>query len=225
MLRRTVNFGIKRGLVSSLPFKIEIPRLNNQTTEDLRPDQLKKLIQALDEEEDQTLSNVMRLALFTGMRRGEILKLKWSDIDTERGFITLRDPKGGPDQKIPLSISASDVISNIPATPKSPYIFPGRYEGTHMAALPRKSLNRVRKAAGLPKSFRPLHGLRHVYASMLASSGKVDMYTLQKLLTHKSPLMTQRYAHLRDESLKRAADMAAELVESITDKKVIKFNK
>ena len=41
-------------------------------------------------------------------------------------------------------------------------------------------------------------GLRHVYASMLASSGQVDMYTLQKLLTHKSPAMTQRYAHLRD---------------------------
>ena len=66
--------------------------------------------------------------------------------------------------------------------------------------------------AGLPKDFRPLHGLRHAYASMLASSGLVDMYTLQKLLTHKSPVMTQRYAHLRDESLKKAADLAGELI-------------
>jgi site-specific recombinase XerD len=63
------------------------------------------------------------------------------------------------------------------------------------------------------KGFRPLHGLRHVYASMLASSGKVDMYTLQKLLTHKSPQMTQRYAHLRDEALRRAADLAGELIQ------------
>jgi hypothetical protein len=46
---------------------------------------------------------------------------------------------------------------------------------------------------------------------MLASSGKVDMYTLQKLLTHKSPAMTQRYAHLRDEALRRAADVADEI--------------
>ena len=52
----------------------------------------------------------------------------------------------------------------------------------------------------------PLHGLRHVFASTLASSGKVDMYTLQKLLTHKSPIMTQRYAHLRDDALKRASE-------------------
>ena len=64
-------------------------------------------------------------------------------------------------------------------------------------------LSKIKKEAGLPKDFRPLHGLRHHYASMLASSGKVDMYVLQKLLTHKSPLMTQRYAHLRDEALRK----------------------
>ena len=67
--------------------------------------------------------------------------------------------------------------------------------------------------ADLPADFRPLHGLRHVYASMLASSGKVDMYTLQKLLTHKSPQMTQRYAHLRDETLKKASQVAVDVIE------------
>lgn len=56
--------------------------------------------------------------------------------------------------------------------------------------------------------FRPLHGLRHAYASFLASSGKVDLYTLQKLLTHSSPQMTQRYAHLADEALQRAAQVS-----------------
>jgi site-specific recombinase XerD len=70
----------------------------------------------------------------------------------------------------------------------------------------------IRKEAGLPKDFRPLHGLRHVYASMLASSGQVDLYTLQKLLTHKSSVMTQRYAHLRDEALRRASDLAGDLI-------------
>jgi integrase len=59
---------------------------------------------------------------------------------------------------------------------------------------------------------RVLHGLRQVFASMPASSGQVDMYTLQKLLTHKSPIMTQRYAYLRDESLKRPSALAGELV-------------
>jgi site-specific recombinase XerD len=53
-----------------------------------------------------------------------------------------------------------------------------------------------------------MHGLRHVFASHLASSGKVDLYTLQRLLTHKTPGMTQRYAHLRDETLRAASNLA-----------------
>jgi site-specific recombinase XerD len=73
-------------------------------------------------------------------------------------------------------------------------------------------VNRITEKAGLPKDFRELHCLRHVYVSMLASSGKVQMYTLQKLLTHKNPLLTQRYAHLRDDALKRASNLAGELV-------------
>jgi integrase len=71
----------------------------------------------------------------------------------------------------------------------------------------------LRTAAGLPSDFRPFHGLRHAFASMLASSGQVDMYTLQKLLTHKSPLMTQRYAHLRDETLRKASTLAGNIIE------------
>jgi integrase len=47
---------------------------------------------------------------------------------------------------------------------------------------------------------------------MLASSGKVDMYTLQKLLTHKGQQMTQRYAHLRDESLRAASELAGDII-------------
>jgi len=42
----------------------------------------------------------MKMALFSGMRRGELFKLKWEDIDFDRGFILIRTPKGGQDQKI-----------------------------------------------------------------------------------------------------------------------------
>ena len=54
---------------------------------------------------------------------------------------------------------------------------------------------------------------------MLASSGEVDLYTLQKLLTHKSPQMTQRNAHLRDEALKRASNLAGELIDEVMNGK------
>ncbi|MBD5641328.1 MAG: tyrosine-type recombinase/integrase [Desulfovibrio sp.] len=70
---------------------------------------------------------------------------------------------------------------------------------------------RVRDKAGL-KDFRPIHGLRHVFASTLASNG-VDLYTLQALLTHGSPAMTQRYAHLTNEHLRNAANIANRLGE------------
>jgi integrase len=73
------------------------------------------------------------------------------------------------------------------------------------------AIGKIKKKAGLPADFRPLHGLRHHYASMLASSG-VDLYTISKLLTHKSPVMTARYSHLHDEALKKASNLAGELV-------------
>ena len=151
-------------------------------TEDLAPEQTKKLTEVLDAEEDQTAANVMRLALFTGMRRGEIFKLRWDDIDFRRGFITLKDPKGGPDQTIPLNDSARTVFESIKQVDGNEYVFPGRFSGQHLTDC-RDSFARIAKAAGFPKGFRPLQGLRHVYASMLASSGKVDLYTIQKLLT------------------------------------------
>lgn len=214
LLRRTINFGAKRGLVPPISFKIEIPKLNNQTTEDLNPEQLRKLLKALNADEDQAAANVMRLALFTGMRHSEILKLKWDIIDFERGFITLEDPKGGPDQLIPLNESVIDIFDSIERNHENPYVFPGRRKGRHLVNI-YKSTKRIAEAAELPAGFRPLHGLRHVYASMLASSGEVDMYTLQKLLTHKSPAMVQRYAHLRDDVLKRAADLAGNIISNI----------
>ena len=218
LLRRTINYGIKRGLAAPITFKIEIPRLNNQTTEDLSPDQINKLLKVLDAEKDQTTANIMRLALYTGMRRGEILNLRWDDIDFRRGFITLRDPKGGQDATIPLNASSRTVFNSIERIEGNEFVFPGRFKGQHLT-YNKKSIARIAKAAELPKGFRPLHGLRHVYASMLASSGKVDLYTLQKLMTHKSPLMTQRYAHLRDDALKKASELAGSLVSEIAKSK------
>ncbi|MHB8828283.1 MAG: tyrosine-type recombinase/integrase [Syntrophales bacterium] len=77
----------------------------------------------------------------------------------------------------------------------------------------RRRVNPIKEAAGIGADFRALHGLRHIYASMLASSGQVDMYTLQKLLTHRSPIMTQRYAHLRDETLRKASTLAGNIID------------
>jgi integrase len=151
----------------------------------------------------------MKLVLLTGMRRSELFNLRWPDVDLDRGFINIRDPKGGPSQTIPLNEAARELLVDHERT-ESPFVFFGR--GGQKRVTISHAVDRIKRRAGLPKDFRPLHGLRHAYASMLASSGKVEMYTLQKLLTHKSPVMTQRYAHLRDEALKRASEVATELI-------------
>jgi integrase len=219
LLRRLSNFGannIKVGgqSVKGLSFKIKMPEVDNEKTEDLDPDEFQRLLDAIEADISTQAGNFMKMVLFTGMRRGELFRLRWDDVDFHKNFITIRDPKGKKDQKIPLSSTAYNLLMTHerPYT-GSPFVFPGR-NGNQRTDI-KLQINRIKKRAGLPKDFRPLHGLRHVFASMLASSGKVDMYHLQKLLTHKSSSMTQRYAHLRDESLKKAAEVSGDIVMSI----------
>ncbi len=210
LLARIVNYGVNRNLCEPLPFHIKKPTVNNLKTEDLNTEQLKNLLKAIEIDDSLHARGIMKLALFTGMRKGEMLKLKWSDIDFERGFITIRNPKGGTEQKIPMNDAAKALLQEYPKE-QSEFVFPG--QGGHQRTTIRGPVNRIKDRADLPKDFRPLHGLRHVYASMLASSGQVDMYVLQKLLTHKDPRMTQRYAHLRDETLRKASEVAGAIIE------------
>jgi integrase len=208
LLRRIINFGVKKQLCAGLSFVIEMPEVSNEKTEDLTTDQLKSLIKAIRESSHGQAGPMMEMALYSGLRRGEMFRLKWKDVNFEKGFVHIRDPKGGPDQRIPLNDASRALLNNLPKT--SSYVFPGR--GGKKRVEISKATRQIADDAGLPTDFRPLHGLRHVYASMLASSGKVDMYTLQKLLTHKEPKMTQRYTHLRDAALHRAANVAGDII-------------
>ncbi len=213
VLRRLSNFATKHNLCPGISFVIEMPKVNNLMTEDLTPDEYIRLTKLLDEEEDIQASNLLRLALFTGMRRGELFKLKWKDINFIRKNISIKDPKSGLDETIPLNEMALSVLNNHEKE-ESEFVFPG-LRGNQRKTTPRP-LRRIIKKAGL-KNFRPFQGLRHAYASTLASSGKVDLYTLQKLLTHKSPLMTQRYAHLSNEAMMEASNVISEITKSETE--------
>ena len=208
ILKRLSFFAIDRRLSAGLPFRIKMPKVNNLKTEFLTEEQLRRLLKAIEEDPHPYAGKLLLIALYTGLRRGEIVKLEWPDIDFERNLIRIRDPKSGQDSTIPLNDAARAVLESLPKT-ESSFVFPGR--AGHVYSI-YKMISSIRDKAGLPDDFRPFHGLRHSYASLLASSGKVDLYTLQKLLTHKSPGMTQRYAHLRDETLKRASNLAGELI-------------
>ncbi|MBE6442235.1 MAG: site-specific integrase [Desulfovibrio desulfuricans] len=212
LIRRLINFAVKRDLcVFPEHLHFEMPKVDNQKTEVLTDDELARLLKALDEEPNQDAAALIRLALVTGMRKGALLALRWDDCDFDRSIITLRGEaaKKGKTDFIPMTPAARSVLESI-ENRESDYVFPGKNGGKR--ADYRRIARRVKQRAGLPEDFRPLHGLRHNYASRLASSGKVELYTLQKLLTHSSPQMTQRYAHLRDETLMRAACLADDML-------------
>jgi integrase len=229
LLRRVINYGVKKGhcpMPDPSRLHFTFPRLDNQKTENMLADQMAAYLRALDEEPDQHAAAFLRLALATGMRKGALMALRWSDVDYERGFILLEGEhaKSGRTERIPMSKVARSILEGIERT-DSPYVFPGRGGGQRTDF--KRIAARVRDKAGLPKDFRPLHGLRHTFASWLASSGAVDLYTLQKLLTHNSAQMTQRYTHLADEALQRAAAVAGEVFQGVSGDKatVIPFDK
>jgi integrase len=221
LLRRLINFGAAKGfcpMPDPSRLRFVFPTVNNQKTENLTREQMAAYLAALDEEPDQSSAAFVRLAIVTGMRKGALMALRWDAVDFEHGFITLsgEHAKNGKTVRIPMSKAARTVLERVEWT-SSPYIFPGK-DGQKRKDY-RTIAQRVRDKAGLPKDFRPLHGLRHTFASWLASSGAVDLYTLQKLLTHGSTHMTQRYAHLADEALQRAAAVASELFQEVSGDK------
>jgi integrase len=197
---------------------VEKPRVNNIVVRSLSAAQCKALTDALDLWYTRGIRpaqavNAIRFLYYTGMRSGEAAKLEWRDVDLQAGSVHLRDPKGGLDQNLPLNRQALTVLLDQRQliADASTLVFPSPCTGGK-----RKDLwwtwDKIRGIAGLPIDFR-LHDLRHNYATWLASSGKIDLYTLQALLTHKDPRTTQRYAHLLPETLRRGADLFGELVD------------
>jgi integrase len=132
----------------------------------------------------------LRLALFTGARSGEITAVQWSHVDWQRKIIRLPDSKTNEPRTIHLSDAALEVLKVVPRV--GPYIVAGANDGEAYKNLGRAWI-KAREYAGL--SDVRLHDLRHSYASLAAGQG-VSLQMIGKLLGHKVPETTQRYAHL-----------------------------
>jgi integrase len=146
----------------------------------------------------------IRLLVLTGCREGEILSLRWDAVDFERGHLRLGETKTGKSVR-PLGISAVKILKKLPRIEKNPYVLPGRARGEHLKGVDR-FWHAVRYAARL-EDVR-IHDLRHSFASVPAASGE-SMLVLRSLLGHKNVATTERYAHLGDDPVKRAADKAS----------------
>lgn len=199
-----------------------MPTVDNEKTEFMSQDQLEAYLKALDEETDQDDAAFFRIALLTGIRKTALLHLQWDDVDLEGGYLTLRGStaKNERTQTVPLSDAAAEVLQRI-TRKDSPFVWPGADGG------PREGFTRMgrrlREKAGLPEDFRPVHGLRHHFASHLASSG-ASLYEVGTLLTHGDVSVTKRYAHLSDAALRKAVSLANDMVKVKKKAKVSKIH-
>jgi integrase len=144
----------------------------------------------------------IRLLCLTGARLSEILTLKWSYVDRERGFLALPDPKTG-NKVIRLSAPAIHVLTALPRVKGNPYVIIGREDESCLVNL-QKPWRRIRQMADL-KEVR-LHDLRHSFASVAAVSGGASLSMIGKLLGHNQPQTTARYTHLTDDPLRKLND-------------------
>ena len=147
----------------------------------------------------------IRLLMLTGCRRGEIVTLRWEDVDLEAGDLRLRDAKTGARQ-VALSPAAVRVLSGIPRVADTPWVIAGRKPGTRLANLNASWLV-VRARAGLDDV--RLHDLRHSFASRALALGE-SLTMIGKLLGHRKVQTTARYAHLAQDSVKASAARVAE---------------
>ena len=170
----------------------------------LEKEEIAKLITTCKE----PLKTIVVVAVNTGMRRGEIIKLKWHDIDIRRDIIHLYRTKNNERRDIPMNDVVKRVLVRIPKHPSSPYIFT-RSDGEPYINIDRPFVKAL-KELGI-EDFR-FHDLRHTFASQLVMSG-VDLNTTRELLGHKTMAMTLRYSHLSQDHKKRAVEaLSANLV-------------
>jgi integrase len=145
-------------------------------------------------------AEAIRLIALTGCRRGEILGLKWGEVNLSSGTLHLEDSKSGP-KDVYLSRPAIELLAGLKRH-ESGYVIPSQREGKHRVCI-KKPWSAVCERAGLADLH--IHDLRHSFASFGVGLG-ATLPVLGELLGHKQSRTTQRYAHVANDPLRAAAE-------------------
>jgi integrase len=148
---------------------------------------------------DEHLKPIVVCALHAGMRKGEILNLRWENVDLKHGFILLDQTKNGERREIPINATLRETFTELfqgtkerPRRIDIPHVFYDPPTGKPYRDVKRSFNTACRKAK--IKDFH-FHDLRHTFASQLVMA-RQDLTTVKELLGHKTLTMTLRYAHL-----------------------------
>ncbi len=190
-------------------YKVKLFKENNQRLKFLEKEEIDRLI----DNASSHLKPILIVALNTGMRKGEILNLKWRDCDFQRGLIRLTNTKNNEGRTLPMNDKVRDNLIKVRKHPESPFIFCNK-EGKPYGDIKKSFLSAVEKAGIMDFRF---HDLRHTFASHLVMSG-VDLNTVRELMGHKSLAMTLRYSHLSPDHKRRAVDLLSHRIVTETPK-------
>jgi integrase len=196
--------------------RVSMERENNKRDRWLSIDEETRLLQACA----RWLHDLVTFALHTGMRMGEILELTWRGVDVSRRTVMVFRSKNGERRTIPVNQTVLTMLKEKAKVRslKTDVVFCSKVFTPIESGHLRRSFRLALRKAKI-EDFH-FHDLRHTFATRLVQAG-VDLYKVQRLLGHKSPIMTQRYAHhypesLRDgvEILDRPAGVSTELAQS-----------
>lgn len=200
------SLAFERELIDTNPMlRVKKYTEQNQIERYLSDDELERLLDVLENYhkygiKNQIIVSIVEMLLLTGARKGEVLNLKWTDLDLPKGLWKLNENKSGKPRIIQLNTKTQQIIRTM--SRKYDYVFANPVSGKPFNDI-RKCFDAILKAANIEK-FR-IHDLRHNFASMAVNSG-YDIYLVQHLLGHASPLTTQRYAHMRQDTLREASE-------------------
>jgi len=210
-LRHMLNKAVEWGMLENNPFN-KGSRLmlkeNNHRLRFLSDSEIEALLKACEDLKTHTphLRPIVETALLTGMRRGEMLSLKWEQI--RNGFIYLTETKSGKARQIPINDRLAGVLKGVRRGNqlKSPYVFCDS-QGRRFNDVKRSFASACRRAG--VEAFR-FHDLRHTFASHLVMKG-IGLKAVQELLGHADLTMTMRYTHLSQGHLQAAVSALNDL--------------
>jgi integrase len=235
VLRKAFNFAIRWKWLKENP--VVGVRRNPEERRDryLNKQEIAALVTALNEHKEQDSANAIKLLMLTGARKGEVLGATWDMFDLENGIWT--KPSSHTKQRklhrVPLSAPALRLLKEIKEESSSVYVFPGTDDKPLQDI--KRTWTSVCKKAGLVESVpkkdrsgKPLknkngeivtelvqniriHDLRHSFASILVSGG-ASLPLIGQMLGHTQVSTTQRYAHLYDDPLRKAAEMVSDAI-------------
>jgi len=171
----------------------------------LAGDELARLMATLDTEPNQTIADFIRLALWTGQRRGNVASMKWSEVNLELRTWSIPSEKfkTGKAITVPLVDAAIDVLKH---RPRGEYVFPSDSKAGHLIE-PKAAWKRILTNAGIGNCH--IHDLRHTLATWAVQHGE-GLQAVGKLLGHARIATTERYGHIAVEQARGAAVTASD---------------